>query len=97
MAPPNSFLHVENFTSLKHLAEYILYLDKNEDMYKFYHEWRKLYEIIPGKPFLFNLCLRLTNNISYPDKSKSYTDLSSWWSSERLCRSHRALENITNN
>ena len=33
MAPENSFLHVRNFSSVKHLADYMIYLDQNDDIY----------------------------------------------------------------
>ena len=44
VAPPHSFIHVDNFTSPKHLAEYIKYLDKNDEAYYEYHMWRNKYE-----------------------------------------------------
>ena len=45
VAPPHSFIHVDNFTSPKHLAEYIKYLDKNDEAYYEYHMWRNKYEV----------------------------------------------------
>ena len=33
MLPPDSFLHVDNFTDVSALAEYIKYLDNNDDAY----------------------------------------------------------------
>ena len=32
--PPNSFIHVDNFTGPKELASYINYLDKNDNAYR---------------------------------------------------------------
>nr|XP_026692118.1 alpha-(1,3)-fucosyltransferase 9-like isoform X2 [Ciona intestinalis]XP_026692119.1 alpha-(1,3)-fucosyltransferase 9-like isoform X2 [Ciona intestinalis] len=40
IAPPRSFIHVEDFKSAKDLANYISYLDKNNTAYMEYHEWR---------------------------------------------------------
>ena len=45
IAPPNSFLHVDNFTSVKELGDYLKYLDTNPDVYNSYHSWRDRYEI----------------------------------------------------
>jgi len=45
LAPPNSFIHVDNFTSPCELAEYLKYLDKNPDVHAAYHAWREKYEI----------------------------------------------------
>ena len=41
--PPDSFLHVNNFSSPKELSEYIQYLHNNDENYLRYHEWRKNY------------------------------------------------------
>ncbi|PIK38906.1 putative glycoprotein 3-alpha-L-fucosyltransferase A-like [Apostichopus japonicus] len=40
IAPPNSFIFVEDFKSLEELADYLLYLDRNNSRYKQYHKWR---------------------------------------------------------
>ncbi|CAH1799548.1 unnamed protein product, partial [Owenia fusiformis] len=42
-APPNSFIHVDDFKSPKALAEYITMLDKNNTAYNEYFQWRRLY------------------------------------------------------
>ena len=36
-----SFIHVFDFKTPKHLAEYLLYLDANPEAYEAYHLWRK--------------------------------------------------------
>lgn len=41
VAPPNSFIHVKNFPSLKHLAEYLKLLDRNDELYNEYFDWKK--------------------------------------------------------
>ena len=41
VAPPHSYIDVRDFKSPKHLAEYLLYLDKNDDEYMSYFEWKK--------------------------------------------------------
>lgn len=40
-APPNSFLHVRNFTTVEKLGKYLNYLMKNPTEYNAYHEWRE--------------------------------------------------------
>ncbi|XP_041457192.1 3-galactosyl-N-acetylglucosaminide 4-alpha-L-fucosyltransferase FUT3-like [Lytechinus variegatus] len=40
VAPPNSFIHVEDFTSIKDLALYLHKLDQNDHLYNQYFEWK---------------------------------------------------------
>ncbi|XP_039258879.2 4-galactosyl-N-acetylglucosaminide 3-alpha-L-fucosyltransferase FUT5-like [Styela clava] len=39
IAPTGSFIYAEDFSSMKELAEYIVYLDQNDDAYLEYLEW----------------------------------------------------------
>ncbi len=40
MAPPHSFIHVDEFSNAKKLADYLRYLDSNDTAYASYHAWR---------------------------------------------------------
>ena len=40
VAPPKSYIHVDDFESPKHLAEYLLTLDRNDDLYNEYFRWK---------------------------------------------------------
>ncbi len=40
MAPPHSFIHVNQFESIKALADYLHYLDKNDTAYATYFAWK---------------------------------------------------------
>nr|XP_039258878.1 4-galactosyl-N-acetylglucosaminide 3-alpha-L-fucosyltransferase FUT6-like [Styela clava] len=42
IAPPGSFIHVDDFSSLKELANYIKYLDRNDTAYLEYLRWLTL-------------------------------------------------------
>jgi hypothetical protein len=52
MAPPGSFIHVEDFNSTLDLANYINYLNTNPQEYNKYHYWRDKYS-----GTLITLCL----------------------------------------
>lgn len=45
VAPPNSYLDVRNFTSPKHLAQFLIYLDAHSTEYAKYHDWRRNYAV----------------------------------------------------
>jgi len=44
-APENSLIFADEFCSARDLAEYLLYLDKNDTAYLQYYEWRRFYKV----------------------------------------------------
>ncbi len=40
MAPPHSFIHVNQFENIKALADYLHYLDRNDTAYATYFAWK---------------------------------------------------------
>ena len=87
--PPDSFLHVDNFTTVHDLIKYVQFLDSNDDAYFRYHQWRKHYEIVPviaGTQNNINLWIcDLCKKIEEPTKL-AYKDISSRWNSQKMCR-----------
>ena len=80
--PPNSFLHVDNFSTPKKLAEYIDLLERNNKMYLRFHEWRKTY-----------IALLTTNQIScslcksiFETKKSKQIKKSAWWTFKTHCK-----------
>ena len=45
IAPPHSYIDVRDFKSPKHLADYLLYLDKNHTAYMSYFKWKEHYDV----------------------------------------------------
>ena len=43
IAPPNSFIHVRNFTSPELLAEHLNHIASNDDAFNYYHQWKNEY------------------------------------------------------
>ncbi|XP_072166545.1 glycoprotein 3-alpha-L-fucosyltransferase A-like [Diadema setosum] len=39
--PPEAFIHVQDFHSVKELADYLIEVDKDESLYNSYFEWKK--------------------------------------------------------
>lgn len=39
--PPHSYINVDNFKTVRELAEYLQYLDKNHTAYAEYFAWKK--------------------------------------------------------
>ncbi|KAJ8046571.1 Alpha-(1,3)-fucosyltransferase 4 [Holothuria leucospilota] len=42
VAPPGSFIHVDQFKSMEHLRDYLEYLDKNDTAYLEYFKWKSV-------------------------------------------------------
>lgn len=89
--PPNSFIHLEDFSSMTHFVEFIYELDKDEERYQRYFDWRKNREIVCLSSRFFimyvpevNLCYLLRKLIHvhvFPEISlqKREPDFRSWW------------------
>ncbi|XP_034051355.1 alpha-(1,3)-fucosyltransferase 9-like [Thalassophryne amazonica] len=76
--PGDSFIHVNDFTSPKELADYLLLLDKNEEMYLRYFEWRRHFKV--RKPYIWSehtclVCDYLRNHKEY----KTVKNLDKWY------------------
>ena len=58
IAPPHSFIHVDAFTSPKFMADYLLQLDKNDDLYDEYFKWKNTGSFVNTK-FWCRMCAML--------------------------------------
>ena len=45
LLPPHSYIDVRDFNSSEHLAEYLLMLDQNDDLYRQFFAWKQFYVI----------------------------------------------------
>ncbi|XP_067950547.1 alpha-(1,3)-fucosyltransferase fut-1-like [Watersipora subatra] len=46
VAPPNSFIHVKNFTSPAALAEHLRYVAENDEAFHYYNQWRNEFTLV---------------------------------------------------
>ena len=49
VAPPNLFIHVEDFETLQDLADYVNLLDNNDHLYNKFFEWKKVGSVVSTK------------------------------------------------
>lgn len=83
--PGSSFIHVDDFPDSAALAEHLLSLDKDEQAYLRYFDWRKFYTI--GTPFaeekyrfLHPIC-QACHHVSLSNVFRYVPDLYKWFSS----------------
>ena len=81
-APPNSYIHVDDFDSPRQLAEYLLKLASDDALYNEYFRWKGTGEFINTK-FWCRLCSMLN---TLPDQRIWYDSVSNWWRGPGVCQ-----------
>ena len=83
VVPPGSFIGVQDFPSVKALAEYLLYLDKNDTAYNEYFTWKKEYAL-GSRDAACYICDALYNECPKP---KFYKDIfKTFWNDDVRCK-----------
>ncbi|KAL4220606.1 Alpha-(1 3)-fucosyltransferase 7 [Mactra antiquata] len=81
VAPPGSFIHVEEFSGPEELAKHLKMLGNNAEEYNNYFRWKEAGTFIDTK-FWCRICSMLWD----PDRpTLSVPDLEKWWRSEGVC------------
>ena len=83
LLPPNSYLHVDNFSNVQELSEYIQYLHRNNDAYLKYHEWRKHFVATVDKSIATTCAI--CNSI-FERRETNFREKSKWWKFEIQCK-----------
>lgn len=76
--PPGSFIHIDDFSSPKELAERLRYLDQHESEYMSYFDWTRSYKVKRaafGKEHACRTCRYLQHHKEY----QSFHDLNKWY------------------
>ena len=81
--PPDSFIHIDNFTGPVQVVDHIHYLLKNKDAYYKYHAWRNKYDIINFEQFLWacDVCKKINDAPNEAPKN-----ISDWWTRNIQCQ-----------
>ncbi|XP_043936673.1 4-galactosyl-N-acetylglucosaminide 3-alpha-L-fucosyltransferase 9-like [Protopterus annectens] len=79
--PPNSFIHVDDFKTAEDLANYLKYLDQNDEVYRSYFIWRKHYRVVSNDVYS-KPCCAVCDKIAGINRSfRVVTNLHKWfWS-----------------
>jgi len=88
VAPPGSFIHVDDFTSPQQLAKYLDYLISNNTAYLEYFAWKGTGTFIDTK-FWCRMCSLLHgagHHVTW------YDDIEVWWNGPDVCRTSRGTQ-----
>ena len=91
VAPHHSFIHVDQFESPRHLAEYLLELDKNPTKYNDYFRWKSTGHFSPVASWC-RVCTFVHHMQSH--SSMWYRDVEHWWKGEpnEVCVTNKAYD-----
>ena len=81
-AIPGSFINAADFNSVKDLADYLKYLDKNDTAYNQYFEWKTKFKVVKYQFWLCQLCKAL-HDLTRP--AKTYHKMSEYWGVKDSC------------
>lgn len=89
LLPPNSFLHVSDFSNSSALANFLKYLHRNDDNYLKFHEWRSKYVVINEHGYFGSLSrhyCRICEALHYNSmEAKVYDNFENFWSKKSDC------------
>ncbi|KAF0044130.1 hypothetical protein F2P81_003288 [Scophthalmus maximus] len=74
----DAFIHVDDFTSPKELADYLLLLDKNEEMYVRYFDWRRHFKVKKAYFWAEHTCLAC-DYLRRHKEYKAFNNLDKWY------------------
>ena len=82
LAIPGSYIDAKDFQTVKQLAKYIEYLDKNDTAYNEYFEWKKKYKLeSPAHLYGCALCTALHSDKR--NMHKVYEDFDKYWHKDK--------------
>lgn len=83
LAPPGSYIHVDEFDSPKDLAEYLHKVDKDDDLYNSYFRWKGTGGFIDTK-FWCRLCA-MVHEAQRTRYHVVFDELDDWWRGDGVC------------
>ena len=89
LAPNHSFIAVDDFESPQELAKYLLYLDRNPEIYLTYFWWRREFRVSRGL-WLCDLCVKLWSEDF--TSTSNYANVDLWFRNASTCKDNFAMK-----
>lgn len=77
VAPPSSFIHVDEFASLKDLGERLQQIAADRKLYSEYFKWKQEWKVHMETDWRWRLC-EVCNQCTRLPQNKVYSDLAAW-------------------
>ncbi|XP_026154078.1 alpha-(1,3)-fucosyltransferase 7 [Mastacembelus armatus] len=77
VAPPNSFIHVDEFTSVKDLGQYLLQLAEDKKRYAEYFTWKQKWKVKLYTDWRERVC-KICSQYNNLPQQKVYSNLQAW-------------------
>ena len=97
-APPHSYINALDFPSIRHLADYLIELDRNDHLYNEYFWWKEHFTVrnsLLSGMFYKNFCSLCAALHNPPAQSvqKVYEDVIAWWVDDARCQKAPIISN----
>ena len=87
LAPPQSYINIDDFADPKALADFLLELDRDPERYLAYFWWKDFYRSrMDREQKAKSMCLLCAKLNDPKEPVKVYEDLGSWWREGSHCR-----------
>ena len=87
VAPPHSYIDVRDFKSPKYLAQYLIYLDKNDYEYLSYFSWRKHFKCKEVNRSVKKVFCDLCQYLFEDNRPKVVQNFTKWFFKDAGCKS----------
>ncbi|XP_069692392.1 alpha-(1,3)-fucosyltransferase C-like isoform X2 [Periplaneta americana] len=88
IAPPMSYINVEDFDTPKKLAKFLLHLDKNPQEYRKYFWWTSYYKV--NQYFRYAFC-KLCEKLHKPELPLKNYAIEKWWGDTSSCDKQKSV------
>lgn len=79
VAPADSFLHVDDFKSTRELADRLVEIDNNDNLYNSMFAWRQRFTMQLDREVAEDAYCELCKKVHADTAPQNYDDLASWW------------------
>lgn len=85
LAPEHSFIHVDEFASIEHLAEYLKLLDSDDRLYNSYFRWKGTGELI-NTHYWCRVCA-VMHALDRDERHRTLheSEFNQWWKKAQVC------------